>query len=629
MVSELPIGARVLPKGVRFRLWAGKHESVTVVIEESSGPGGERIQAGLLDEGGGYFSAVIDEASAGDLYRFQLDGETRLLPDPASRFQPQGPHGPSQVIDPSRFDWTDQQWPGVIIKGQVIYEMHIGTYTPEGTWQAASRELRELKKLGVTVVELMPVADFPGQFGWGYDGVNLFAPTRLYGSPDDFRSFVDQAHALGLAVILDVVYNHLGPDGNYLTEFSDAYLTDKYQNEWGRAINFDGEWSAPVREFFVTNAGYWVEEFHLDGLRLDATQSIYDSSPEHILAAFNRRVREVSPNRSTIIIAENEPQNTSLIRRLEQGGYGLDAVWNDDFHHTALVALTGHHEAYYSDYRGTPQEFLSALKWGYLYQGQYYTWQNQLRGKPTFGIDPSRFILFIQNHDQVANSGRGLRCQQITSPGLYRAVTALFLLAPGTPMLFQGQEFAASHPFLYFADLPPELAEKVHEGRLAFLSQFPSLADPAMRESIADANDRNTFERSKLDLSERSSHHAAYNLHQDLLKLRREDPVLQAQGAGGFDGAVLGGSAFLLRYFGPEANDRLLICNLGSDLHLLPQPEPLLAPPEGKVWEVIWSSEHYRYGGSGVMTLSREKEWVSPGQSTSVLRAAIKKGNHG
>lgn len=630
MFSELPIGAQVLPGGgVRFRVWADQHEVVSVEIEKPFSNGREPSSTKLTNEGNGYFSAVVAQASAGDLYRFRLDNDDRLLPDPASRFQPQGPHGPSQVIDPSLFKWNDRQWPGISIEGQVIYEMHIGTYTAEGTWRAASRELHELKRIGITVVEVMPVADFPGEFGWGYDGVNLFAPTRLYGHPDDFRSFVDQAHGHGLAVILDVVYNHLGPDGNYLPEFSSSYLTDKYENDWGKAINFDGERSAPVREFFIMNAGYWIEEFRLDGLRLDATQTIYDASPEHILAALNRHLRQVSAGRSTIIVAENEPQDTSLIRPLEQGGYGLDAVWNDDFHHTAMVALTGHHEAYYSDYRGTPQELVSAIKRGFLYQGQYYTWQSRYRGKPTFGIDPPHFVLFIQNHDQVANSGRGLRCHQIAAPGLYRAITALFILAPGTPMLFQGQEFATSSPFLYFADLPEGLAAKVHQGRLAFLSQFPSLADPAMQGHIADANDRSTFERSKLDLSERFSHPAAYGLHQDLLRLRREDPVFRAQGAAGLDGAVLGGSAFLLRYFGSDGDDRLLVCNLGPDLHLLPQPEPLLASPEGKDWDVLWSSEYYRYGGSGVMKLSTDEKWISPGKSTTVFTPTIKKERHG
>ena len=262
----------------------------------------------------------------------------RVISGPASRFQPCGPHGPSQVIDPDIFDWHDSQWHGVPLVGQVIYEMHLGTFTSEGTWEAASRELPELAKVGITVIEIMPIADFPGRFGWGYDGVNLFAPTRLYGTPDDCRRFVDRAHALGLGVILDVVYNHLGPDGNYLVRFSPEYFSSRYTTDWGEAINFDDEHAGPVREFFLANAAYWIDEFHLDGLRLDATQNIYDSSSDHILAAVARAVRQAAHGRATLLIAENEPQQTHLVRPPAQGGYGLDALWNDDFHHSAMVA---------------------------------------------------------------------------------------------------------------------------------------------------------------------------------------------------------------------------------------------------------------------------------------------------
>ena len=338
---------------------------------------------------------------------------------------------------------------------------------------------------------------------------------------------MDHAHALGLGVILDVVYNHVGPDGNFLAKFSPDYFTDRYSTDWGPAINFDGEYSGPVREFFLANAGYWIDEFHFDGLRLDATQEIYDQSAEHILAAIAQQVRQSARGRATILVAENEPQQTKLVRPPAQGGYGLDALWNDDFHHSATVALTSHNEAYYADYHGTPQEFISALKWGYLYQGQWYTWQKQRRGTPTFGLKPATFVTFLQNHDQIANSGTGLRCHQLTSPGRYRAMTALMLLGPGTPMLFQGQEFAASSPFFYFADHNAELAPLVRRGRAEFLSQFPSLACPAMQSRLPDPGDPRTFEQSKLDFSERQQHAETYALHRDLLKLRRQDPVLR------------------------------------------------------------------------------------------------------
>jgi maltooligosyltrehalose trehalohydrolase len=594
---------------------------VEVVLETgtASQPDRQTRSLQLEPEQDCYFSGHVPDAAAGTLYHYRLDSAADLYPDPASRFQPQGPHGPSQVIDPVRFRWTDDHWRGTSLQGQVLYEMHIGTFTREGTWEAASRELAELAAIGVTVIEVMPVAEFPGRFGWGYDGVDLFAPTRLYGEPDDFRRFVDRAHAAGLGVILDVVYNHIGPDGNYLKQFAEDYFTDRYQNEWSEAINFDGPNSEPVREFFLANAAYWVEEFHVDGLRLDATQQIFDNSPKHILAAVTRRVREAARGRATLIVAENEAQETKLVRALNQGGYGIDGVWNDDFHHSAMVALTGRNEAYYADFLGSPQEFISAVKWGYLFQGQRYSWQKQRRGTPALDQPPARFITFIQNHDQVANSGRGLRCHQLTSPGRYKAMTALFLLAPGTPMLLQGQEFAASSPFLFFADHNPDLAKLVHRGRAKFLSQFRSLALPEMQACLPDPADPGTFECCKLDFSERQSHAEIYALHRDLLRLRREDPVFCAQRPRGVDGAVLGAETFVLRYFTEDGNDRLVIVNFGRDLHFDPAPEPLLAPPKGKIWDILWSSEDVRYGGYGTAPLDMEENWRIPGAATVAL----------
>ncbi len=567
---------------------------------------------------------MAEGAGAGALYRFRLDGGDSLYPDPASRFQPDGPHGPSQVIDLSAYQWRDAGWGGVRAQGQVVYEMHIGTFTPQGTWEAAARELPGLVRLGITVLEIMPVAEFPGAFGWGYDGVDLFAPTRLYGTPDDFRRFVDRAHELGLGVILDVVYNHLGPDGNYLEQFSENYFTDRYENDWGRAINFDGDDAGPVRELYLANAGYWIEELHMDGLRLDATQDIHDSSKDHILVAIARRVREAGGARSTWLVAENEPQQTSLARPADQGGYGLDALWNDDWHHTAIVALTGRSEAYYTDYCGSPQELISAAKYGYLYQGQRYTWQKQRRGTAGLGLPATAFIDFLQNHDQVANSARGERCHLLSHPGVFRAMTALLLLGPATPMLFQGQEFCASGPFLFFADHKEELARAVRRGREEFLAQFPSVAQPATREGIPDPAARETFERCKLDWSERASHAHCFALHEDLLRLRREDPVFRVQGAGGIDGAVLGPSAFVLRFFAPEQGDRLLVVNLGKDLELAPAPEPLLGPPEGGRWETVWDSEQPKYGGSGAPPAEDEEGgWRLPGYAAVVLSPAM------
>jgi maltooligosyltrehalose trehalohydrolase len=586
------------------------------VVLESGGA------TGLAPAPGGYFSGFVPEAAAGALYRYRLDGAPPLYPDPASRFQPDGPHGASEVIDPRAFPWTDSAWRGVSLPGQVIYEMHLGTFTRAGTCAAAAEQLPELARLGVTVVELMPVADFAGRFGWGYDGVDLFAPTRLYGRPDDLRRFVDRAHALSIGVILDVVYNHFGPDGCYLTEFSDRYFTRKYEIEWGDAINFDDEGSGPVREFFIANAAYWIDEFHMDGLRLDATQSIHDSSPTHILAEIARSARQAAGSRPILLVAENEPQHTNLVRASVSGGCGLDALWNDDFHHSASVAMTGRKEAYYYDYRGSPQEFISAVKYGCLYQGQLYSWQGKRRGQPSFGLPPAVFVNYLQNHDQVANSVRGERIHRIADPGRLKAMTALLLLALGTPLLFQGQEFAASSPFFYFADHDPKLAALVRAGRVDFLSQFPSLALPEMQGVFRDPHDPATFECSKLDFGDRERNAPIYLLHQDLLRLRREDPAFRAQRPGGVDGAVLGPEAFVLRFFLNGAGDRLLVVNLGLDCHYDPAPEPLLAPPAGLRWKNLWSTEDPRYHGGGCPAVETEDNWIVPGHAAVVLAPA-------
>lgn len=613
MDRKLPIGAELQKNGsVHFRVWAPA--SKTVAIELQTG-GAANKTFPLEKQENGYFAGSVSEAKDGTRYKIRL--EKGSFPDPASHFQPEGPHGPSQVVDHSRFRWNDEGWKGIAPRDAVIYEMHIGTFTPEGNWAAATRQLDALKELGVTILEVMPIADFPGRFGWGYDGVDLFAPTRLYGSPDDVRSFVNRAHELGVAVILDVVYNHLGPDGNYLKEFSPDYFSSKYSCEWGEALNFDGENSGPVREFFLANARYWIEAFHLDGLRLDATQQIFDASKKHILSEIAQAARAAARNRTIYIVGENEPQHTRLVRTPEAGGYGLDALWNDDYHHSAVIAATGKIEAYYTDYRGAPQEFISALKYGYLYQGQYYRWQKNRRGTPAFDLSPRNFVVFLQNHDQIANSLRGLRLHQLTNPGTLKALTALTLLAPSTPMLFQGDEFAASTPFLYFADHNPELNKLVSKGRGEFLRQFRSIASPECRVLLAEPGHEETFRRCKLDPSEREKHGEIYQLHKDLLKLRRNDPTLRD--AEFVDGAVLGSHAFVIRYFSAVGDDRLLMVNLGPHLYLNPAPEPLLAPLEGRGWRVVWSSECPDYNGCGTPPLETKENWVLPGHAAVVL----------
>ncbi|RPJ29401.1 MAG: malto-oligosyltrehalose trehalohydrolase, partial [Planctomycetaceae bacterium] len=593
---------------INFRVWAPDKSRVDLVIEQP-----EQAVIPMTGEAG-FFSAAIADPGQRVLYRFRIDGRDDLLPDPASRFQPEGPDGPSQVIDPSLFAWTDQGWSGPHLEGQIIYEMHIGTFTPEGTWASAARQLPELVQAGVSLIEMMPVADFAGSHGWGYDGVNLFAPTRLYGRPDDLRSFINTAHELGIAVILDVVYNHLGPDGNFLRAFAEDYFTDRYECEWGDAVNFDGPGAQPVRDYFISNARYWIEEFHFDGFRIDATQQIFDASQPHIIAEITDSARRAAGNRNILIVAENEPQRADLLKSVKDGGAGLDALWNDDFHHTIHVALTGKKEAYCSDYFGLPQEIISTAKHGFLYQGQRSRWQNKPRGSPSMGIEHPRFICYIDNHDQVANSAWGSRTGQITSPGRHRAATALLLLGPWTPFVFQGQEFAASTPFLYFADHNHQTSGMVANGRKKFLSQFPSLAVPAMQEALAEPSQHETFLRSILDFRQRMENSRFYDMFKDLARLRRTDEVFSLQGEAGIDGAVLSDAAFVLRLFG-RGTDRLLFVNLGMDLFFGPAPEPLLAPPREQHWRILFSTEEPCYGGSGTPDLELDQGWRIPAEA--------------
>lgn len=514
------------------------------------------------------------------------------------------------VVNPWAYRWSDSDCQGVDILGQVIYELHIGTFTREETFDAAARELEELKRLGITLIELMPIAEFPGRWNWGYDGVGLYAPAHVYGDAEALKRFVDVAHRYGIGVILDVVYNHLGPDGNYLKEYSDDYFSDRYKTDWGESPNFDGPGSKEVREFFIRNACYWIAEFHLDGLRLDATQNIYDSSSLHILSEISEKARDVAGKRRTVLIGENEPQDVVCLAPVEKGGYGLDALWNDDFHHSATVALTGRREAYYMDYRGEPQEFISSIKSGFLYQGQHYKWQKQPRGTAVTREPASAFILFTQNHDQVANNLYGERILAMTSPSRYRTITALMLLAPETPMLFMGQEFGASTPFPYFADHGDRiLAENVHQGRKDFLSQFPSYGSDKSQDRVPDPCAPSTFERSRLDLSERESNARIYLLHRDLLCIRQEDRVIAAQRRDRIDGAVIGPNAFIIRFFGEDRSDRLLVVNLRAQFEYKPSPEPLLAPVNDGSWKLVWSSDDPRYGGPGITNPCSKSGW--------------------
>lgn len=610
----MAVGAEPQPKNnAHFRVWAPGSRTVTVMLDEG------RSEA-LLAEQSDYFSGLVENVPVGTRYFLKFDDSETQLPDPASRFQPDGPLGPSMVVAPAAFRWTDGNWSGLTPCGQVLYEMHVGTFTHEGTWEAASRQLPALAELGITAIELMPITEFPGEFGWSYDASQLFAPYHRYGSPDDLRAFVDRAHQQGIGILLDVVYNHLGAVGErLLRSISDHYFSTSHETEWGAALNYDGPHAANVRAFILENVRYWIREFHLDGYRVDATQSIFDDSQQSILLELNRTARATAGNRGILLIAENEPQRAQLMRSGESGGFEFDGAWNDDFHHSAMVRLTGRNEAYYTDYRGTADEFVACARWGYLYQGQRYSWQRNPRGTPAFDLENWRFVNYLQNHDQVANSATGERIDRLTSPGRLRAMTAALLLSPQTPLLFQGQEFAASSPFFYFNDCGPAQGAEVAKGRADFLAQFRSLATPAMQVRLPDPCDRANFRASVLDHTERERHSRVWRLHRDLIRLRRTDAVISRQSAAEVEGATISDDAYLLRFLPPDGATRLLIINFGLAIARPFLAQPLVAPPAGAKWQIMWSSEDPIYGGSGTPELDTAEGWRIPGESAVLL----------
>jgi len=591
--------------GVDFRVWAPNAKKVRVVI---ANPTGQPREVLLASEPGGYAAGFVAGVSAGARYQFRLD-DGDLLADPASRYQPEGPSGPSQVIDPSRFQWTDGAWTGLAPNAHVVYELHVGTFTPVGTFAAAANELAYLAQLGITTIELMPIAQWSGAHNWGYDGVDLFAPHHRYGTPDDLRRFVDRAHALGLAVILDVVWNHLGPAGNVLPAFSADYFHRDKANDWGEAINFE---HADVRSFFVANAVYWIDEFHFDGFRVDATQAIHDSSETHILKEIIHRVRETAPHRRLWIVGENEPQDVKLLR-----DYGFDALWNDDFHHSARVAATGVVDGYLHDYTGSARELVAAIRHGFLYQGQAYPWQRNTRGTSTRGLARSRFVQFLENHDQVANLAFGERLAELADPGTLRALTALTLLTPSIPLLFQGQDTGSRRPWEFFCSHEGQLAVAVRLGRAQFVSQFQRLATSEAQAARRDPCARATFEACVLDPSERDFSRPITAFHRDLLHLRRDCAAFTR---GEIDAAVLSDSALVVCCYGEQAHDdRLLLVNLGSTFHRAAVAEPLLAAPEGTGWKLCWSSEDPRYGGHGTPVPITVQRLAIPARATLVL----------
>lgn len=583
------LGALPGQGGAHFRVWAADARRVDLVIYGETPAVGTRP---LEPEGAGYFGAWVPGARPGDRYAYRIDGGDPR-PDPASRSQPEGVHGPSQIVDPRAFAWSDQGWRGVALEDAVIYELHTGAFTPRGTFDSAIERLDELAALGVTALEIMPVAEFPGLRGWGYDGVCLWAPSRAYGGPEALRRLVDAAHARGLAVLLDVVYNHLGPDGNYLRQFSAAYFTDHHKTPWGDALNFDTPGSQQVRAFFVANALHWVHEYHLDGLRLDATHAIKDDSRPHILAEIAAAVRaSLPPERRFLLIAEDERNEPALITQ-----HGLDGVWADDFHHQVRVALARDHEGYYADYTGSPADLAATLRQGWFYTGQTSACSGHPRGRPADALAPPSLVHCIQNHDQVGNRALGERLNHDIGLDAYRLASALLLLSPYTPMLWMGQEWAASTPFLYFTDHNPELGRLVTQGRRAEFAGFTSFSG----EQVPDPQERGTFERSKLQWRERGQppHAGVLQLYRDLLALRRAQPALRRRDRASFSVTQLGGGALALRRDGdaPEQTLLALAC-LGGALQLDLAADPATAAP-GRPWRILLDTEDPRYGGAG------------------------------
>ena len=524
---SMPFGAELQPDGsVRFRLWAPAAKQVSLTLENDSAK-----PIPLAPTEGGWFELLTKEAQAGSLYRFQINSDS-IVPDPASRFQPHDVHGPSEVLDPSAFDWTDTEWRGRPWEQAVTYELHVGTFTPEGTFRGVEQKLDYLRDLGVTAIELMPLSDFPGSRNWGYDGVLPYAPDSSYGRPEDLKRLIQAAHAKGLMVFLDVVYNHFGPEGNYLHLYAPQFFTKRHHTPWGDAINFDGPGSRVVRDFFIHNALYCLEEYHFDGLRLDAVHSIVDDSQPDILTELATTVRNrFGTERFVHLILENGDNIARYLERDPSGAVCLyNAQWNDDIHHAVHVLLTGESDGYYSDYVNDPMGNLCrALREGFVYQGDYSEYHGEPRGEPSRELPPAAFVSFLQNHDQIGNRAFGDRITHLTSPAALKAALEILLLAPAPPLLFMGEEFGANTPFLFFCDFHGDLAAAVTNGRRNEFARFSKFSSAEVRDSIPDPNAKHTFLRSKLDWNsiEDAAHSRWLQLYRDLLCARQRFVVPQ------------------------------------------------------------------------------------------------------
>ncbi len=601
-VWSLERGATVLANGsTHFSVWAPKVETASVVLVD----GGRRNAYPLERQPGGFLETVVPRVAAGADYFYRLDGE-RDRPDPVSRHQPAGVHGPSRVVDPAAFRWSDADWRGIETPDLLIYELHVGTFTPEGSFDAVADRLPYLCELGVTAIELMPVAEFPGRRNWGYDGVHPYAPQSSYGGPEGLRRLVDAAHGVGLAVFLDVVYNHLGPEGNYLAEFG-PYFTDRYVTPWGRALNFDGAHSDQVRRYFIDNALYWVTEFHIDGLRLDAVQMIFDFSAQHILGELCEAVHRVasSGGRRVQVIAESDLNDPRLVRDRGRGGYALDAMWNDDFHHAVHTALTGERSGYYVDFGGI-EPVARSLADRFVLAGHYSAYRRRRHGAPAGDLPADRFVVFIQNHDQVGNRARGERLAELVSLEELKLAAAVLLLSPYVPLLFMGEEYGETNPFLYFVDHgDPALLEAVGRGRRREFAAF------GWTEEIPDPGSEETFLRSRPEpqLAESPPHSELALLYRDLIGLRKSEPALRPAAARFRIDSDREAGWILIVYEG-LGHDLFVAHNFESD------GQPLPASLPAGAWRRRLATDDARYGGGGP---SAPSQLTIDGHSTTSL----------
>ena len=597
-------GARLLDDGrTRFSVWAPSATTVSVVTGEGPGAGEHELDA----HGGGVFEGAVSDAGPGTHYRYRLNGG-ETYPDPVSRWQPLGVHGPSCVVDPTAFPWTDGGWTGREMADLVIYELHVGTFSPEGTFDGVIPHLERLRALGITALEIMPVAEFPGGRNWGYDGVHPYAPQSSYGGPEGLRRLVNAAHEAGLAVILDVVYNHLGPEGNYLSAFG-PFFTDKYKTPWGNALNFDDADSDEVRRYFIDNALYWISEFHMDGLRLDAIHAIFDLGATHVLAELARSVHALgeSLGRTVVLIGESDLNDPKVVRAAEQSGWGLDGQWADDLHHAIHARLTGERTGYYMDFSGIAP-IARALETPFVYDGRYSAHRKRRHGAPATGISNDHFVVCIQNHDQVGNRATGDRLTTVLSFEARKLAAALLLLSPYVPLIFMGEEYGETNPFQYFVSHGDrELVDAVREGRRREFAAF------GWGDEVPDPQSERTFRDSKLDHDkrERDQHAAFYALYRALLRLRHEEPALRPGGADArvaYDEAAGWISLDLV----PTARGRELLAlfNLTGSAAELPA-----GPTRAGAWTLLLSTDDPDFGGAGAPPQSLS---ASPDGSTRV-----------